>query len=710
MKDDEIIDCFEKCLEIGRTEWSDIHRAFNDDKKFIQLGEQLTPTEQKKLKGRPLFVVNKLIQYVKQVTNEMRQTNIACQVSPVDNGADVPKAKIRKSVIRAIERVSNATYAYQYAGEEAVTGGMGAFRIITQYVSDKSFDQTIAVRRILDASTVYAGPCIEPDYSDATWFIIEQKRDKFKRNTPEFDNMYVSTTDKNLWGTSEKPYEFEFWYREETPDTLYRLNIGRSVFKSQVKADAPDDIFVMKDGVRLERKTTRKQWCCYKLNAKLVIKKDEWMGKYAPIVIVNGREVFSEGKRTLLSLCRYSKDSQRMYNYARQEMSRRIGLSAKATWLIAVEAIPEKFRSLWERAHELTVGSLPWVSQGKDGKLLPVPSIPQMQPIDPALVQETINSDRELKDTTGIHEASLGAKGNETSGVAINARKREGDTSTYDFQDNLAIAVQHGCRIINDLIPKIIDTPRQIRMVGEDESEEVIQANQDFIDESGEVSKDYYFSDEEEYDIAVSVGPSYATMRLENSEALRELMRVSEPAAMTLPDLYVKSLDFDYADEAADRLKRYLEKTLPPGVIVEEGSENKEMPPEVMQAMEQNKQLQEQMAMMMKEVEQLKSDKEAEFAKIDLQKQEAMAKNDVELHKLEIDQFDADTKRLEVERKITEDIASFKLELENSFQEKLDAVVERFTSLNEHQSNMIDQVEDQNETMDQNEMMNQELE
>jgi len=427
-KKDEVLDLFEKYLQEGRQSWGNIHRDFNQDKKFIQLGEQLSPTEIKKLKGRPQFVINKLIQFVKKVTNEMRQTDIAMKVNPIDGGADVPKAMVRKGVIQGIERTSNASYAYQYAGEEAVTGGMGAFRVNTRYVSDKSHDQTIDIKRILDASTVFYGPGVEPDYSDSRWCIIKGKGMGLDEDTELYNSINRDDINHSIWGSDEKAYEYEFWCRKDVPDVLYTLKAGRNVFKSQMDPNSPDEIFVMKDGKRLQRKTTRKQWYQYKLKAREFVEPPVvWAGQWCPIIVVNGREVWNEGKRSLLSLCRYSKESQKLYNYARQEMARRLGLSPKVSWVAAIESIPKRFQDMWDNIHTKTYGTAYYNAIDGAGNALPAPQPPKVQPLDPALVTETQFSDTELKDTTGIQNENLGMSSNATSGKAILAKQREGD-------------------------------------------------------------------------------------------------------------------------------------------------------------------------------------------------------------------------------------------------------------------------------------------
>lgn len=602
----EILEKFGKCRADGESRWSEIHTDYIEDKKFIQLGEQDAPGEDKN-SGRARIRINKMMQFVKQVSNEMRQTNIAIKVVPVDNGADLDKARVRQGVIRGIERQCNASFSYQYAGEEQVTGGLGAFRIYTKYISDKSFEQTIAVKRILDASSVFYGPANEPDFSDAEWCIVQGNGSGLKAGEVGY-SFVESANDAKTWGTTDNPNEYEFWCLKKVPDTLYQFKTGITIFASKVKKDADPELFVQKDGKRLERKTYRRQWYCHKIKAGEIVETNEWPGKYCPIILVLGREVWVDGKRKLLSLCRFAKDAQRLYNYARSAAAERLSKSSLAPWVGAIESIPAEFLKIWQNSHRRPVGFLPYKAY-VDGKPMPAPTAPAPIGLDPAIIQETQTSSNELMATTGIYDASLGKQGNETSGIAIRARQREGDVSTYDFQDNLNIAVRHAGVVINDLVPKIIDTPRQVRMVGEDEQEVVIKVNEksDLAKEKYGSEDSFYLSDEESYDIATEVGASYATKRQENSENLLELMRVSPVAAQALPNQYVRDLDFNGAQSAAEQIERLMNATTPG--IVESKDEKKPVPQEVIQAMQKMEQMQAQMSQMAKEYEALKVDK-----------------------------------------------------------------------------------------------------
>jgi hypothetical protein len=169
-----------------------------------------------------------------------------------------------------------------------------------------------------------------------------------------------------------------------------------------------------------------------------------------------------------------------------------------------------------------------------------------------------------LKATTGIFDASLGSRGNETSGRAIIARQREGDTANYHFIDNLTRSMRYCGRIIVDLIPKIYDTPRTIRIVGEDMADKVVFVNQLYQDETG--LQQYHDLTVGKYDVIVNVGPSYTTKRAEAAEALLQFIQAYPAAAAATGDLIAKNMDFPGADSLSERLQ----KMVPPELLSDE--------------------------------------------------------------------------------------------------------------------------------------------
>jgi hypothetical protein len=137
--------------------------------------------------SRPCLTIDKISQYINQVTNDMRQNRPAIKARPIDDGSDPKTAKVFQELIRHIEESTNADVAYLTAGESAVKIGEGYFRFVTDFVDENSFDQEIQFKPIKDMFSVYLGPHMLPDGSDTEYgFVLEDvPLEKFKRDFPK---------------------------------------------------------------------------------------------------------------------------------------------------------------------------------------------------------------------------------------------------------------------------------------------------------------------------------------------------------------------------------------------------------------------------------------------------------------------------------------------------------------------------------------------
>jgi len=180
---------------------------------------------------------------------------------------------------------------------------------------------------------------------------------------------------------------------------------------------------------------------------------------------------------------------------------------------------------------------------------------PPGQPSGALITDVQISSD-DIKSTTGIFDASLGAKSNETSGRAIRERQLQGNIATYEFVDELVESMQFTGEIMVDLIPKIYDAERQIRILGEDDAEEVMTINKPQLDlQTGEhiIINDL---NRGHYDVKVTTGPSFSTRRSETAEQLGTLFGQNPSMAQLGADIYFKSLDLVGADELVERVRK----------------------------------------------------------------------------------------------------------------------------------------------------------
>lgn len=594
--------------------------------------------QQRQAQDRPCLTVNRLPQFIQQVIGDARQNKPAIKVSPVDDAADPEMAEVFEGLIRNIEAQSRAPQAYITALEHAVVGGFGHWRVLTEYSSDDSFDQDIRIRRIRDPFSVFWDiGAKEYDKSDAMWCFVSEwmPKETFEQKYPKFMpsswdqaesyfNMGSSTAE---WYADDQVRLVEYWIKKPVDGYLGLLPDGSTV---ELKTGS-EPFVVGPDGMQIPvvrvRKVKTHKVCRYLMSGHDVLEEEkEFPCKYIPIVPVQGPEEYVDGQTRPRSLIRYAKDPMRMYNFWQTTIAEKIALSPKAPWVGSLGMFAG-LEDLWNKANRENYAYLPF---------MPDPDFPGQMPKrqDPAVVnaaemQQSAQAIDDIKATMGMYDASLGNQGNEQSGRAIMARQREGDTASYSWIDNLARSIQHTGRILIDMIPRVYDTARIIRVLGPDDSAELVPINM-----WDDANQRYMFDvSRGKYDVEITVGPSYATKRMEAADSMLQFIQAVPMAGQIAGDLIAKSMDWPGADEIAERLK----KALPPGLADDEGDDPEA---KIAELTAQAQQMSEQMQMLQQELEKVDQ--------IELQKAQAeIAQKEAELElkraELEIRRAQADT-------------------------------------------------------------------
>lgn len=633
MTDEKLIEEAKKRFAKSVEAEAENRKNWIDDVQFYS-GEQW-PTEIRKsreIDSRPCLTVNRLPQFVRQVTNDQRQNRPSIKIRPADDNADPETAEILQGLVRHIESNSNADQAYDNAFFYAVTGSFGYFRIVTDYASDNSFEQEIFIRRIANPLSVYGdADSNEPDGSDWNYcFVVEEvPREQFEA---EHGKETVADWDQGSgsdggWVTKEVVRVAEYYYVETQKVKIY-LHADGSVSEEP----GADPTFPDLDSREVSKRVVK--WA--KIGGDKVLDKTDLPGTYIPVIPVYGDEVIIDGKKELISLIRFAKDPQRMLNYWRSTETELVALQPKAPFVVA-EGQLEGYEGEWKQANTKNFAYLTYNPVDVNGNQVPAPQRQGFAAPPSGVLQGALNAESDLKSVTGIYDASLGAKSNETSGKAILARQKEGDVSTFHFIDNMTRAIRQAGRILVQYIPAIYDTPRVVRILGEDGTEEMRQVNQPVIekDEQGNPVERIYDLGLGTYDVVCAAGPSYSTQRQEAAASMQAILQAAPQLMQVAGDLLVKNLDWPGADELAERLK----KTIPPEL---QDEEEQQIPPQVQQAMQQMEQAIQQREQAIQQLMQ-------ELQTIKAQDENDQAKVAIDAKKVEIDAYRAETDRLKVE-------------------------------------------------------------
>lgn len=544
---------------------------------------------------RPCLEINVLAQHIYQITNDIRQNRPTIKVRPVGLNASGDVAEVFDGVIRHIDACSDSDIATDVAVNCAVGGGFGYFRITTEYIDKSKNEQGIYCKPCHNPLSISLDPnAMCPVGSDAEWAIVmdEMGKEKFNATYGEDAGKWTGDNTDSGWVTKNSVRVAEYFEKTTTSKNVMKLYNNQEITETEYWTQYQGDI--ERPGILSNEIVNESKVRWWKICDKKILEGGkegmEFPSQYIPIIRVPGLISDIDGERTFKGLVRDAKDAVRTYNYQWSTFVETIALQPKVPWLV-VEGQIDEYEAEWQRANSANLPYLKYRQTDVDGNPAPAPSRSALQMAPDGVMQGLMLASDALKMVTGQYDASLGQKSNETSGKAILARQREGDTATYHFIDGLSMAIRHKGRILIDMIPRVYDTQRVMQILGEDNSTSEVaidpdqqQAVRETRDMLGATKKIYNLN-VGRYDVLATVGPSYTTKRQEAVDAMAQILQGNPALFQMIGDVWVRNQDWPGADEIADRLKAML----PPQVLQAEQGEQGEqgIPPAVQQQMQQ---------------------------------------------------------------------------------------------------------------------------
>jgi hypothetical protein len=552
---------------------------------------------------RPCLTINKTRQHNLQIINDAKQNKPSVKVKPVGNGATYDSALVFSAVCEHIEYISNAQQAYDTAATFQVDGGIGWWRVVTDYSGDDTFDQEIFIRRVKDPLTIYMDPDIrEMDGSDAKFAFVfdDMTREEFNEAYPKYKD---KATQSPLgvtgdWVGTDKVRIAEYYRVVEEKDKLvaFMLPTGERVIerksklvKELFKAIADDPQTKMRDIV--DRKV---EW--YLIVGNEIAERNIWPGKYIPLVRVIGEETVIEGKLDRKGHTRSQKDPQRISNYWSSALSNRS---------------PSRPRCrMWRRRRHRRA----WRPIGRRRIPSTIRCCPTMGLTDMGRISRPLSAPRRPNMATAYIEGMKMSLGGMKRGHRpIQCRAWHGGEREIrgghpaepapGRQRHLSLHRQPGDRHqVHRQNPDRSDPqdlrhgPRIIKIMGDDGVE-----NQVTIDPkprtpiarravSKTVIESIFNPAVGKYDVEAEVGPDNGTQRQEAFKALSQLMMSDKDLMKDWGDILVKMADFPMADVLAERLKRAVPPQLlgegPPPALVEAQQHMQQMTREMQEMQE----------------------------------------------------------------------------------------------------------------------------
>jgi hypothetical protein len=497
---------------------------------------------QREMAGRPAMAFPRCHTFVQQVSNEARQNKPQVKFAPRLD-ADKDTAEVYEGLARFIQYESNAQIAYETAIEYSAGGSFGYYRFLTEYAEDEGDELDLKILPVMDPMTVYGivvPTCFnrKPRFA----FVVEEiPKEEYRALYGDSEMASLSWDSASQraegWVGSDSVRIAEYWWCEEVK-------------------------------IKGKRPKTKVLFCKINGLEELPDTRTEWAGSEIPIIPVLGKQMIIEGKPRLSSVVRSQKSAQQMLNYAKSRVAETLAQSPVSPYMIA-EGQDAGYEKEWATINTVPRPSVHFKVVDMAGRPLPAPTRNTFEPPIQSLSEFIAQEVDDMKATTGIYDASLGAKGNETTGRAIQARQQSSNLTTMHFLDNLERSFRQAGDIIEEMIPKIYDTEREVTILGQDEKSKVVTINAEHTDEAGK--SHHYKIAGKRVPLVVTMGRAYDSKRMETFDFVQNLIRSVPTMVPILGDLMMKNSDMAGADEAAERLHKMLpaqlqdnENALPP--------------------------------------------------------------------------------------------------------------------------------------------------
>lgn len=536
-----------------------------EDIRFAQVEDgQWDDGDREKRQGRPLFTINRVAGAIDQLIGDQRQSRTSIKLRPASGDSSEDTARTMEGLIRNIEGQSKAQNAYDCAFDEMVNGGYGGWRVITEFSDDDIFEQDIRIKPIMGATTSlwFDDSATEYDKRDAKWAILATDMPLEERmarwpDTPviDFEQPQYRSAICHNWRRGNMVRVAEYWMKVPVTRELALLSNGQVIDSKEDKA-AIDELAAQGVTVLKTRKSESHKVVMYLIDGAGVLEgPKDWAGKYIPLVPVFGRQSYVEGQSYVRGLVRFAKDANRIYNYSTSATVEAAALTPKDPYF----ATPAQVKGHQGQWNSFNTKNPPVMLYNPDPKTGGAPPQRGGAPsVQSALIQQTQQASMDLYHVTGMQPPSIGVNPELKSGKAIQAQERQGDRGSYIFTDNLEKSKEYTAEILVDLIPRIYDTSKQVRIMNQDGTTEFVEVNTTVRDRQS--GQDVIVNDLSagKYDVVAETGPAFATQRQESAQQIIDLMGKSPVFESLAMDLVAKDLPILESEELTKRVRKQM--------------------------------------------------------------------------------------------------------------------------------------------------------
>lgn len=551
------------------------------DRRFYSIaGAQWEGPLGTQFENKPRFEVNKVHLSIVRIFNEYRNNRITVNFVSKNGDTNQNLAEACSALYRADEQDSCAEEAYDNAFEEAVGGGIGAWRLRTEYENEE--DEENEYQRIRFEPIFDADSCVffdlnskRQDKSDAKscFVLTSMTLDAYRDEWGDDPSTWPKTVYQRQfdWLTPDVVYIAEYYRVDEARESVYFYRgldgAERKVSQSEIEGDATLEEVLAATGFTLSRKkrVKRRKVRKFILSGKGILEDCGYIaGKHIPIVPVYGKRWFVDNIERCMGHVRLAKDAQRLKNMQLSKLGEISAMGSVEKPIFTPEQV-SSHQMMWA---EDNIKNYPYMlvnpltdANGNLAAAGPVAytKAPEIPPAMAALLQIT---EQDMQDVLGNQQAGEQLQPN-ISGKAIELIQGKLDMQTFIYVSNMSKAIRRSGEIWLSMAKDIlVDDGRKMKGVGSTGEVEGIELLRPIVNQdTGAIERENDLSGAD-FDVSVDVGPTSASKKQATVRSLTGMMQITQDpeTLQVLGAMAMMNMEGEGINEVRDHFRRKLIK------------------------------------------------------------------------------------------------------------------------------------------------------
>lgn len=593
---------------------------------------------------KPRYTFDMTSAIVDQIVGHVDSRDYDIVVRPAGGDASKETAKTFDGLVRNIENISDADQIYAMSGREMVTGGLDGWRVKQRFVNDNSFDQDLVIDSVGNfLDRVWFGPHQKPDASDAKfcWILSGLTPEEYDEAYPDKPRADVSSDrdGHTYFHRTDLVMVGEFIYLKPEKRELVLMSDGQVHVVDDKFQQVADELYMQ--GIVPVDKRSRTVHVVHSriFNASdwLTESRETVFQNWLPVIPCYANFKYYEDKCIWYGAVEKLQDAQRVYNYGKSRQIEEGALSPRELYWLT----PAQAEGYEEDLAKLNVTTEPYMLFNPDPLSPGIPQRSHPAQVNPGLQTMTEDMKLIINQSAGLYGPNMGENPFEQSGRAIEALQDRGDTGNNKYVRAMEIAQRHTGRILVNAIPRVYTQGRQVRLLREDGGFELTTIGRRVQDQQ---TGQWITLDNLEagvYDCICESGPSFKSRQNQTVSVLKEIGTVDPSVIEISKDVLISNITAPGMDQVARRVRQQLFQA---GVIPEEDMTDEEKAK--LQAMQQQPP-QEDAMMVAARAEEAKA--QADLISSQTEQFKAQADAQQKAQKLAIEEYEAQTRRLDVE-------------------------------------------------------------